>query len=115
MNLKGAVSPSFEEGALRPTNKCHVTFVRAQRGRSDAFLQEAFDLPGRAECDVALHSLIGAATPPQRRGNLPSRIHSHVTCRSTGSVALSTRCILSYFLKHFVPRTVLNGQRSKRL
>ena len=45
--------PSFEEGALRPLNKKSRYLKRAQRGRSDVFLQE-FDLPGRAESKVAL-------------------------------------------------------------
>ena len=48
MSPEPAVFPSFEEGSLRPTNKCHATLIRAQRGRSDVS-QRAFDLPGRAE------------------------------------------------------------------
>src|SRR5215831_8783265 len=32
--------PSFEEGTLRPINKCLATLIRAQRGRSDTLLHE---------------------------------------------------------------------------
>ena len=60
--------PSFEEGELRPTNKCHATLIRAQRGRSDRCCEKASDLPGRADFKVASHCLIGAAPPPRRRG-----------------------------------------------
>src|SRR5215467_14539702 len=56
---------------MRPTSKCHGTLIRAQRGRSDVFFANAFDLPGRAEFKVASHCLIGAATPPRRRGKYP--------------------------------------------
>ena len=44
--------PSFEEGREPLLSKCLATLYRAQRGRSDASLQQAFDLPGRAEIKV---------------------------------------------------------------
>jgi len=37
-------------------------------GEVRTWLQEWFDLPGRAESTVAYICLIGAATPPRRRG-----------------------------------------------
>jgi hypothetical protein len=66
MNSNEVFFPSFEEGTLRPTNKCHATLIRAQRGRSYGSLQKAFDLPGRAESKVALHLF-------DRRGHASSK------------------------------------------
>jgi hypothetical protein len=67
MNWNQVFFPSFEEGALRPANKCHATLNRAQRGRSYALLQ-AFDLPGRAESKVALHLLDRRGHPSSKEG-----------------------------------------------
>src|SRR5262249_46940784 len=64
--LEQAVVPSFEEGALRPTNKCHATLIRAQRGRSDAFLQQASEFPGRVDFDVTSHFLDPRGTPSSK-------------------------------------------------
>jgi len=67
--LELSIFPSFEEGTLRPASECHATLNRAQRGaqrkrdstqhleRSYILLQQAFDLPGRAEFKVTWHSL----------------------------------------------------------
>jgi hypothetical protein len=71
---------------MRPLNKCLATLDRAQLGRSDILLQHLFDLPGSAEFKVARHLLIGAATPPRRRGIQPFdvlSIHSHLAASTT--------------------------------
>src|SRR5215469_14878174 len=34
-DVETAIIPSSKEGSLRPTNKCHATLIRAQRGRSN--------------------------------------------------------------------------------
>ena len=52
--------PSFEEGRLRHTNKCHATFDMAQPGRSDH--------PGRADDNVALHLVDRRAHPSSKEG-----------------------------------------------
>jgi len=66
MNFEPDPFPSFEERALRSANKCHATLNRAQWGRSHVLLQQAVDLPGRAESKVALYLL-------NRRGHLSSK------------------------------------------
>ena len=48
---KGAI-PSFEEGSMRPINKCLVTLDRAQPGEVRILSRQWFDLPGSAECKV---------------------------------------------------------------
>jgi hypothetical protein len=49
--------PSFEEGALRRSSNCHAALESAQRGSVRPCLQEASDLPGRADfLKVARHS-----------------------------------------------------------
>jgi len=53
---------------MRPTNKCHVTLVRAQRGRSYTSRHEASDLPGRAESAVALHLFDRRGHPSSKEG-----------------------------------------------
>jgi len=47
--------PSFEEGLLRPTNKCLATLKQGAAGEVRTLLQQLFDLPGRAEFKVTLH------------------------------------------------------------
>ena len=53
MNWNEIFFPSFEEGALRPTNKCHPYLSQGTAGEVRTFSQQAFDLPGRAEFKVA--------------------------------------------------------------
>src|SRR5262249_37143862 len=67
--LSRAVFPSFEEGSLRPTNKCHATLNRAQRGRSEPSCDSGLTSPAAPNLRERDISLIGAATPPGRGGN----------------------------------------------
>jgi len=66
--LEPGVVPSFEEGALRPINRCHATFNRAQQGRSFASLKPTFDLPGRAEFKAAPHLFGRRGHPSSKEG-----------------------------------------------
>jgi len=60
---------------MRPTNKCHATLNRAQRGRS--YVQNRFDLPGRAEFKVTSHLLDRRGHPSSKEGkNFGAPIHS---------------------------------------
>jgi len=108
MNWKTGVCcvwcPSFEEGTLRPINRCHATVIRAQRG-SHTPSQQASDLPGRAEFKVAWHCLIGASTPPRRRGNVQApncadskNVQVRYCADSNSSIVFlifgSTRCLV---------------------
>jgi hypothetical protein len=68
MNSNQVFSPPLRRGRCAVLNKCHATLNRAQRGRSCVVLQQAFDLPGRAESKVALHLL-------DRRGHPSSKAH----------------------------------------
>jgi multidrug efflux system outer membrane protein len=77
MNSNQAFSPPARRG--RPTNKCHATLNRAQRGRSYVWLQQAFDLPGRAEFKVTSHLLDRRGHPSSKEGkNAETPIHSHL-------------------------------------
>jgi hypothetical protein len=66
--------PSFKEGSLSPLRKMQRYLSPGEAG--EVRLEPAFfskplsDLPRRADSKVAWHYLIGASTPPSRRGFL---------------------------------------------
>src|SRR5262249_34090425 len=83
-------------GALRPTNKCHATLIRAQRGRSDAFLQQASEFPGRADFEVTSHFLDRRGNPSSKERK--SRYSSPSTRLESGMyivIALSGFCAMA--------------------
>jgi len=59
------INPSFEEGSLRPSKKCNATLNRAQRGRSEALLQQWSALPSCARPKVAFHLFDGRSCLPE--------------------------------------------------
>src|SRR5262249_25945222 len=86
-NSLNATFPSFEEGSLRPTNRCNATLDRAQRRRSETLLHDWFDLPGRAETKVASHFLDRRGRPSFEEGNRSS-------LNSSNSLTPSSRHLL---------------------
>jgi len=71
MNWSLAIFPSFEEGSLRPFNKRHATLKQGAAGEViRLFLQQAFDLPGRAEFKVTSHLLYRRGHPSSKEGKM---------------------------------------------
>ena len=62
------IDPSFEEGSLRPSKKCNATLKWAERGRSEALLQQWSALPGCARSKVAVHLSYGRSLPLPKGG-----------------------------------------------
>jgi hypothetical protein len=60
--------PSFEEGALRPTNKMSRYLRQGAAGEVRRLVATGLDLPGRAESKVALHLLDRRGDPSSKEG-----------------------------------------------
>src|SRR5262245_12090091 len=70
-----ATFPSFQEGSLRPTNRCDATSDRAQRARTETLLHDWLDVPGRAVTKVASQFLDRRGLPSFQEGNRSSLEH----------------------------------------
>ena len=92
-----------EEGRLRPSINCHATLNRAQPGRSfdgrkvtrltsldAARCRACAARPAAPMLKVAMHRLIGAASPPQRRGNGLLQVFSNSFMASVTARTLAT-------------------------
>jgi len=69
--LEAGVFPSSEEGTLRPLNKMSRYLEKGAAGEVRPLLHQGFDLPGRAECKVALHVLNRRGHPSSKEGKTP--------------------------------------------
>ena len=67
--------PSFKEGSLSPSSKCHATSSQGEAGEVIQrvlllYVNPFLTSPRRADYfEVALRFWIGAAAPPSRRGD----------------------------------------------